>query len=212
VTYDDSPPNILFSFAAPFRPLLTFSGFHRFHTHILPMLPIDLISSPFEWRHRNVCRDVPRRDRAQRRSEVDRRLEQLLHPESRRLRETSVDQVRRVLRLFNLCDIAPAVVVPLGNVSPNQAWQAGALQEVLQVPAPVRGQDAGAGPAGVLHIEELQDASSNGHVPTPPGSGLAAPAAGYDDVSSLSCVRKGEKAAGHMPGEERESRGRGLEV
>jgi hypothetical protein len=70
--------------------------------------------------HRDATWSSMGPSRVRRRSEVDRRLDGLIGMHGR-LREATFDNVLRLLRLFNLCDIAPTVVAP-EVASPPQSW------------------------------------------------------------------------------------------
>lgn len=117
---------------------------------------------------------------SKRRSEIDRRLEGLLRRESKKLRDHSKEGVFKVLRLFNLCDIAPRSTVverPLrrpAQPAPAASPQAG-QQPQPQASEERRPSSSGAAPAASLQSgdESLQRAGSGAAAMEVDGPGAA---------------------------------------
>lgn len=159
-------------------------------------------------------RELVKRERVKRRSEVDRRLQILVGP-SGRLQEPSFENILRLLRLFNLCDIAPPVMAPdigLPMQQGLQAWQAGEARLLQSDAGAGPMQDAGAAaPAGDSRAEESQTVltSPRADATAPHAFGAGAAAVDADDVScwgggalSLGCLEVRGRGASY-PARER---------
>lgn len=103
--------------------------------------------------------EVSEPKRVGRRSEVDRRLYMMVGTESGRLRDSSTENIVRVLRLFNLCDIGPsssAVEVPSPEARPSLAAVAAPRLTATDSPAgsPVAAQAGSAPPPAAGEASE----------------------------------------------------------